>query len=92
MNDPSENKTHSKLEEITSELRIIRKLLTALLIGVAVLIAALLNPEIAMLLAIAGIFFWLLLTIGGALLNRAQRKRYEAMRFQELSGRSIPPR
>lgn len=82
-----ENNTQNRLTEITSELRIIRKLLTALLIIVAVLIGVLLNPPIAALLVISGILSWLLLMIAGTLLSRAQRKRSEAIRFQELSGR-----
>jgi hypothetical protein len=88
MNNQSENHNQNGLETITSELRTIRRLLTALLVGVLVLIGALINPELSVSIAIIGVFFWLLLVIAGSLLNRAQRKRYEAMRFRELSGRS----
>lgn len=92
MNNPSENKIQSNLSEIASELRIIRKLSTALLIGIAVLLVTLLNPDIAILIVIAGTLSWLFLSLSCALLNRAKRKRLEAMRLQELSGRSMPLR
>jgi len=77
------------LDKITAELRTIRRLLVALLVGVVVLIGSLINPEISVSLAIVGLFLWLLVVIAGAALNQAQRKRHEAMRFQELSGRTI---
>ena len=88
MNDHFDNKNQNGLETITSELKTIRRLLTALLVGVGVLIGALINPELSVSIAIIGAFFWLLIVIAGAILNRAQRKRYEVMHFRELSGRS----
>ena len=91
MTDQSENHPENHIAEIASELRIIRKLLTALLFGMVVLIGTPIYPEFAMLLAIAGGLSWLTLSMACALLNRAQRKRYEAIRFRELSGRSVPP-
>lgn len=92
MNDPFEDKPQSSLSEIASELRIIRKLSTALLIAVAVLIVTLLNPTVAISIAVVGTLSWLFLSLGCALLNRAQWRRLEAMRLQELSGRSTPLR
>jgi len=91
MNNHSEDKNQNGLETIASELRTIRRLLTAFLVGVVVLIGALVNPEISVSLAIIGVFLWLLIVMAGAALNRAQRKRYEAIRFRELSGRSASP-
>ncbi len=88
MNNHSQDNSHTGLEVVTAELRTIRRLLTALLIGVGVLIGALINPEISVLIAIIGVFFWILIVIAGAILNRAQRRRCEAMRFRELSGRA----
>lgn len=74
MNDQTENRTQKSLAEISSELRVIRTLLIALLLGVAVLIVTLLNPGIAIILAVAGSLSWLLLSIGSALINRPKRK------------------
>jgi hypothetical protein len=88
MNNHSQDNNHTGLEAVTAELRTIRRLLTALLIGVGVLIGALINPGITVTIAIIGAFFWILIVIAGAILNRAQRRRYEAMRFRELSGRA----
>ena len=88
MNDHSQEKNQNGLEAIAAELKMIRRLLTALLVGVGVLIGALIHPEISVSIAIIGVFFWILIVIAGAILNRAQRKRYEAMRFRELSGRA----
>lgn len=88
VNNHSDTKSQNALEVITSELKTIRRLLTGLLVGVGVLIGALINPEISVSIAIIGVFFWILLVIAGAILNRAQYKRYEAMRFRELSGMS----
>lgn len=85
----SENDNKDALETITSELRTIRRLLTALLIGVLVLIGILINPDLTITIAIIGVCLWVLLVLAGALLNRAQRKRYEAMRFRELSGQAV---
>jgi hypothetical protein len=76
------------LEAVTAELKTIRRLLTALLVGVGVLIGALINPEISVSIAIIGVFLWILIVIARAILNRAKRRRYENMRFRELSGRS----
>lgn len=88
MNNHPQEKNQTGLEAVTAELKTIRKLLTALLVGVGVLIGALINPEISVSIAIIGAFIWILIVIAGAILNRAQRKRYEAMRFRELSGRT----
>lgn len=88
MNHHTQDEKQTGLEAVTAELKTIRRLLTALLVGVGILIGALINPEISVSIAIIGIFIWLLIVIAGAIFNRAQRKRYEAMRFRELSGRS----
>lgn len=89
MKNHSENDNKDALEKITSELRTIRRLLTALLIGVLILIGILINPDLTITIATIGVCLWVLLVLAGALLNRAQRKRYEAMRFRELSGQAV---
>lgn len=89
MKDNPDDINRKLLEKITVELRTIRRLLVALLVSVVVLIGALIDPEISVSLAVVGLFLWLLVVIAGAALNQAQRKRHEAMRFRELSGRSV---
>lgn len=89
MNHHSPDNDHAGLEAVRAELKTIRRLLTGLLIGVGVLIGALIDPQISVLIAIAGIFVWILTLITGSILNRSKRRRYEAMRFRELSGRAV---
>jgi hypothetical protein len=88
MKNQSQDKSQTSLDAVTAELKTIRRLLTAILVGIGVLIGALINPELSVSIAIIGAFFWIMIVIAGAILNHAQRRRYEAMRFRELSGRT----
>lgn len=87
MNQPPETDRDKALGTIAKELKIIRWLLTALLIG---LTAVLLNRqlgELAAIIAIVGLLIWLLIIVAISIFSRAKREREEEIRFRELSGR-----
>ena len=87
MNQPPETDRDKALGNIAKELKIIRWLLTALLIG---LTAVLLNRqlgELAAIIAIVGLLIWLLIIVAISIFSRAKRDREEEIRFRELSGR-----
>lgn len=87
MNQPAETDRDKALGTIAKELKIIRWLLTVLLIGLA---AVLLNRqlgEFAAIIAIVGLLIWLLVTVAISIFTRAKRERENEIRFRELSGR-----
>ena len=86
-----DNRTNADVErrlaEIARELRFIRRLLVAVVVGIAILVGLWINTEITILAAMVGMGFFLLLLIAQAVLNWAVRRRREGERLRELSGR-----
>ena len=87
MNQPPETDRDKALDTIVKELKIIRWLLTALLIGLAIMLLNRQIGELAAIITIVGLFIWLLVIIATSIYNRAKREREEQIRFRELSGR-----
>jgi hypothetical protein len=75
MKNPSDKENDHQLEVISYELRMIRKLLTALVFIIGVALVAAINKEIAILFLIAGISSWILLIIVLSTVNRTKRRR-----------------
>lgn len=87
MNQPPETDRDRALGTIAKELKIIRWLLTALLIGLAAVLINRQLGEFAAIIAIVGLLIWLLIIVAISIFSRAKREREEEIRFRELSGR-----
>lgn len=76
-----------QLAEIARELRMLRRFLMAVVVGIAILVGLWINAEVTILVAIGGMAAFLVLLSAQALFNWAGRRRREVERLRELSGR-----
>ena len=87
MNNNSQNEIEKQLAEVVSELRLMRKVLVFFALGAVIIVGLFVSAESTVPLLIIGIILYLVTLIASSIVRRGRRKRVQAARLRELSGR-----